>query len=244
MHPVTALVAALATTLLLGALSAAGLLRRAATTLATPPPEPAEQPEPAAPAGPVRVRAPDPLIVALAAAAAGLAGLGIGAAAALAAYLWLALAAVALVLVDLDQHRLPNRIVYPTYLAGLALLGAAALVDGAGHRYVRALVAMAALYTVFLLLALAAPSALGLGDVKLAGLLGLYLGYLGGGVLLVGMATGVVLGALAAICLLLARRVGWRGDLAYGPALLAGALVAVGVGQPFWDAYTSAAGIG
>lgn len=266
MHPVTALLAALATALLLAALSAAGLLRPAVTILATPPPadpadaDPADADPPEAggeadPAeaglddaatgpAPVRVRAPDALIAVLAGLSTGLAGLGLGPAAALAAYLWLALAAVALILVDLDQQRLPNRIVYPTYLAGLVLLGVATLVDGTGHRYLRALVAMAALYVLFLLLALAVPSALGFGDVKLAGLLGLYLGYLGGGVLLVGMAIGILLGALAAVGLLLARRAHWRGELAYGPALLTGALIAVGVGQPFWDAYTGAAGIG
>lgn len=193
--------------------------------------------------GVVEVRVAGVVVVGGAAVGVGVAALGVGWSAALPAYVWLALAAVGLTVVDLATHRLPNRIVYPTYAAGLVLLGAAALADGAGHAYVRALIAMAALYTAFLLAALAFPNALGFGDVKLAGVLGLYLGYLGGGILALGLALGLLIGFLAALALLLARRVGWHGELAYGPSLLAGALIAVGAGQPLWDAYTNAAGL-
>jgi leader peptidase (prepilin peptidase) / N-methyltransferase len=183
------------------------------------------------------------VLVVLAAVAVGLAVLGTGASWLLPAYVWLAVAGVALGIVDVAQHRLPNRIVYPSYLAGMVLLAVAALARGEWSAYARALVAAAALLVVFLLLALAAPNALGLGDVKLAGLLGLYLGYLGGGQLALGFVAGVLFGALAALLLLAARRAGWRTEFAYGPALLAGALLAVAVGQPLWDAYTRAAGL-
>jgi leader peptidase (prepilin peptidase) / N-methyltransferase len=182
------------------------------------------------------------LLTGLAAFGCGLAGLGIGGPAALPAYLWFGLAAAALTVIDVEHHRLPNRIVYPTYAAGLVLLGVAAAVDADGGAYLRGLVAMAVLCGLFLLLALLSPGALGLGDVKLAGLLGLYLGYLGAGRLALGMAVGVASGAVAALALLAARRVGWRSELAYGPALLAGSVVAVGVGQPLLDAYLGAAG--
>src|SRR5262249_1622523 len=142
-----------------------------------------------------------------------------------------------------EPLRLANRIVYPTYAAGLVLLAVAAAVDSAWPAYLRGLAAMAALYVLFLLLALASPGALGFGDVKLAGLLGLYLGYLDAGRLAVGLATGVLLGALAAVALVAARRAGWRSELAYGPALLAGSVLAVGVGQPLVDAYLGASGL-
>jgi leader peptidase (prepilin peptidase)/N-methyltransferase len=183
------------------------------------------------------------LLTGLAMLGCGLAGLGIGARAALPAYLCFGLAAAALTVIDMEHHRLPNRIVYPTYAAGLVLLGVAAVVDADGRAYLRGLVAMALLYGLFLLLALLSPRALGLGDVKLAGVLGMYLGYLGAGRLALGMAVGVALGAVAAIALLAARRAGWRSELAYGPALLAGSVVAVGVGQPMLDAYLGAAGL-
>jgi leader peptidase (prepilin peptidase)/N-methyltransferase len=183
------------------------------------------------------------LLSGLAAAGCGLAGLGVGAGAALPAYLWFGLAAGVLTVIDLEHQRLPNRIVYPTYAAGLVLLALAAAVDSAWPAYLRGLTAMALLYVLFLLLALVSPGALGFGDVKLAGLLGLYLGYLGAGRLALGLAAGVLLGAVAALALLAARRAGWRTQLAYGPALLAGSVLAVGVGQPLLDGYLGAAGL-
>jgi leader peptidase (prepilin peptidase) / N-methyltransferase len=172
------------------------------------------------------------LLAALGAAGAGLAGLGIGFAAALPAYLWFGLAAAALSVIDAEHRRLPNRLVYPTCAAGLVLLGMAALAGtGPAGAYLRAVAAMAVLAGLFLLLALLCPGALGLGDVKLAGVLGLYLGYLGAARLYLGVAAGVALGAVAALALLAARRAGWRSQFAYGPALLAGAVLAVGLGQ-------------
>jgi leader peptidase (prepilin peptidase) / N-methyltransferase len=222
MHPIAALVTAGATAPL-----AALVLSRAVVVLA------AKQSEPEL----VRP-APWPVTL-LATVGTGLAALGVGAGPLLPAYLVLALAGTALIVVDLAQHRLPDRVVYPTYAAGLVLLA----LDADAHAYVRGLVAMAALFAGFLLLALITPSALGLGDVKLAGLLGLYLGHLGAGVLAIGFLSGVALGALAGLALLLSRRAAWRTEFAYGPALLAGALLAVGVGQPLWNAYTGAAGI-
>jgi leader peptidase (prepilin peptidase) / N-methyltransferase len=246
LHPVTALIAA-ALTALVGvslALADRALLPGVLTALARPTRRAEPEVETAGPAVDVAAReVPAALVIAMAAVAVGLAALGVGWSTALPAYTWLALAAVALALVDLAEHRLPNRVVYPTYLAGLLLLAVPALVHHDGGAYVRALVAMGGLYLVFFVLALAVPNALGFGDVKLAGLLGLYLGYLGVGTLALGFAMGVLIGSLAAVALLAGRRVGWHGDLAYGPALLAGALLAVAVGRPLWDAYAGAAGI-
>jgi leader peptidase (prepilin peptidase) / N-methyltransferase len=182
------------------------------------------------------------LLAGLAAVGCGLAGLGVGLAAALPAYLWFGLAASLLTVVDVQHHRLPNRIVYPTYAAGLLLLALAAALGG-WPAYLRGVAAMALLYALFLLLALVSPGALGFGDVKLAGLLGLYLGYLGAGRLALGLAAGVLLGAVAAVALLVVGRAGWRTQLAYGPALLAGSVLAVGVGQPLLDGYLRAAGL-
>jgi leader peptidase (prepilin peptidase)/N-methyltransferase len=179
----------------------------------------------------------------LAAVACGLAGLGIGTAAALPAYLWFALAACVLTVVDVEHHRLPNRIVYPTYLAGLLLLGVAAVVDSDRSAYLRGLVGMVVLYGVFLVLAMISPAALGFGDVKLAGLLGLYLAYLGGGVLALGMIGGVAVGFVVGVWLMVVRRAGRRGELAYGAALLVGSVLAVGVARPLLDAYLRATGI-
>jgi len=67
------------------------------------------------------------------------------------------------------------------------------------------------------------PGALGMGDVKLAALLGLYLGWLGWSTVLTGAVAGFVVQAALALVLLAARRVGRRDALPFGPAMLVGA---------------------
>jgi leader peptidase (prepilin peptidase)/N-methyltransferase len=71
---------------------------------------------------------------------------------------------------------------------------------------------------------------MGLGDVKLLGLLGLVLGWFGWGVLLAGVFLGLLTGAAVSIVLLAARRAGWRTALPFGPPLLVGAVLALALG--------------
>jgi leader peptidase (prepilin peptidase)/N-methyltransferase len=66
-----------------------------------------------------------------------------------------------------------------------------------------------------------------MGDAKLAALLGLYLGWLGTAVLLLGIAAGFVVQAVLALLLLATRRIGLRGELPFGPAMLLGAFLAI-----------------
>jgi leader peptidase (prepilin peptidase) / N-methyltransferase len=160
-----------------------------------------------------------------------------GLSAELPAFLYLGAIGVALAAIDLAHHRLPNTLVLPSYPVGLVLLGAAAATRGDGDAYLRALAGMAVLYGAYFLLLLAHPAGLGFGDVKLAGLLGLHLAWLGWGVLMVGAALGVFAGGLAGVLLLVARRVNRRSSIAYGPALLAGAFVAILWGQQIADWY-------
>ena len=68
-------------------------------------------------------------------------------------------------------------------------------------------------------------SGLGLGDVKLGALIGLWLGWYGVLPLTLGLCAGVALGGLAAIFLLITRRAGRKDPMAYGPHLIAGALM-------------------
>jgi leader peptidase (prepilin peptidase)/N-methyltransferase len=162
-----------------------------------------------------------------------------GTSAALAAYLYLAGAGVALTLIDLDVRRLPNAIVLPSYAVGLALLGLAALADRDPGAFGRAVLGMAALFAFYFLLALAYPAGMGFGDVKLSGVLGLYLGYLGVGELLVGAFAGFLLGGLAGAALVVLRRAGRKTAIPFGPFMLAGALVGILAGHPLADAYLS-----
>jgi leader peptidase (prepilin peptidase)/N-methyltransferase len=157
-----------------------------------------------------------------------LAGLRFGAAAELPAYLVAAGAGVLLAVVD-GQHRLlPNRVVLPAIGAVTVLLGAAALAEGSAGPLVRAVLGGLALFAAFLALALLSPASLGMGDVKLAGLLGLLLGWLGWPAVWWGAVAGFVVQALVSVVLLATRRVDRRGELPFGPAMLVGAAVAVG----------------
>ncbi len=144
------------------------------------------------------------------------------------AFLFLAAAGVLLAVVDLQHHLLPNRVVVPSTGIGAVLLLVAALGDRGTDALLRAVLGAVVLFAVFLLLALISPRGLGMGDVKLAGLVGLHLGWIGWGAVVVGAAAGFVIQALVAVVLLAGRRIGLRSDLPFGPAMLLGAAVAIG----------------
>ncbi|WP_336404030.1 prepilin peptidase [Klenkia sesuvii] len=141
------------------------------------------------------------------------------------AWLWLAACAVVLVVIDLQHHLLPNRVLLPATVGGLVLLGAEALGTGEWGGFARGLLAAGVVFTALLALAWVNPAGLGLGDVKLGLLLGLYLGRLGWEPVLVGVLLGFVLQAVLALALLALRRAGRSTQLAFGPALLAGTLL-------------------
>lgn len=158
-----------------------------------------------------------------------LTALRFGPVAELPAYLVLAGAAALLTVIDLQHHKLPNRVILPAVLTGAALLAAAALAEHAWASLLRAALGAVALFVVFLVLALISPRSLGLGDVKLAALLGLYLGWLGWKTLILGAVGGFAVQAIVALVLLAARRVTLRAELPFGPAMLLGAALAIGL---------------
>jgi leader peptidase (prepilin peptidase)/N-methyltransferase len=153
------------------------------------------------------------------------------------AYLYLGAVGVALALIDLDVKRLPNAIVLPSYLVGVVLLGGAALVDGDLSAFVRALLGMAALFAFYFLLALVYPAGMGFGDVKLAGVLGLYLGWLGWAEVVTGGFLGFLFGGVVGAALMAARRAGRRSQIPFGPFMITGALVAILWGRALADLY-------
>jgi leader peptidase (prepilin peptidase)/N-methyltransferase len=154
-----------------------------------------------------------------------------GLTAALPAFLYLAAISVALALIDLDTKRLPNAIVLPSYAVAAALLTAAAAASGEWGSLLRAAAGMAALYAFYFVLVLIYPKGMGFGDVKLAGVLGAYLGWLGWGPLVVGLFLGFFAGGVVGIGLLATKRAGRKSQVPYGPFMLFGALVSV-----FWGA--------
>lgn len=152
----------------------------------------------------------------------------IGFSPALPAFCYLAVVGVALAFVDVALNRLPDPLTLPSYAVAAVLLGgAAAFTPGGGGRFGHALAGMAGLFLVYAVQWLIAPAKLGPGDVKLAGVLGLYLGWLGLRAWVLGTGAGFVFGALFALALLISRRAGRGASIAFGPFMLAGTLAAV-----------------
>ncbi len=162
---------------------------------------------------------------------------------ALPAYLYLAAVAVALAMIDLDVKRLPDRIVLPSYLVAAGLLLIAALCTGSWADAVRALVGMAAMFGLYYAIAWVKPGGMGFGDVKTAGLLGLYLGWVSWAALAVGFFAGFLLGGVFGAAVLLGRRGGRKTAIPYGPHLLAGAFLALFVAAPLGQWYGSLIGV-
>lgn len=167
----------------------------------------------------------------------------VGHAVLLVALLYAMAVSVALALIDLDTQTLPNRIVLPMYpVLGVLLAGASALTGDWGA-LVRGLGGMAVLGGVYLLLAIAVPRGMGLGDVKLAGALGLLLAYLGWGPLAVGAFAAFLLGGTFGIGLVLVRRTGRSTGIPFGPWMLLGAWIGAFCGTAIWDAYLRLIGV-
>lgn len=158
---------------------------------------------------------------------------------ALPAYLYLAAVAVALAAIDFDVRRLPDVIVLPSYLVGALLLIAASAASRDWWSGGRGLAAMIALFGCYAALAMVYPAGMGFGDVKLAGLLGLYLGWLGWSWLLVGAFCGFLLGGVVGVALLVSGRAGRKTAIPFGPYMLAGAMVAVFAAGPVATWYSS-----
>ena len=133
--------------------------------------------------------------------------------------------------IDLQHRLLPNRVVVPALGIAAAFLVLAAATEQDWPALVRAGLGAVVLFAVFLVLALIAPSGLGMGDVKLAALLGLYLGWIGWDAVVIGATGGFVIQAAVALSLLATRRIGLRGELPFGPAMLLGAVLAIGLGD-------------
>lgn len=134
---------------------------------------------------------------------------------------WLAALAV-LSWHDLRTRRIPTAIVNPATAVGAAALAGTAWRSGAPLRLGTAAATAAGAYAAFAVLHALNPDGLGYGDVRLSGLLGLYLGWLGPAAMLTAALLGA-LGAAAAALVLLAQRRGPGATLPFGPFLAGGA---------------------
>jgi len=159
------------------------------------------------------------------------------------AYLYLAAVGLALALIDLDCKRLPDALTLPSYPVAAALLALAAALGSDSGELVRALLGGLAMYALYFALCFAYPAGMGFGDVKLAGVLGMYTGWLGWGAWTVGVFLGFLAGGLWGVGLVLLRRGGRKTAVPFGPFMLLGVLAAVLAGPQLADAYLRSTGL-
>jgi leader peptidase (prepilin peptidase)/N-methyltransferase len=159
------------------------------------------------------------------------------------AHLYFAAISIALTAIDLDTHRLPNVIVLPAYGVGVVLLGTAAVFGADLEGAARAAAGAGLLFALYLVLALISPRGMGMGDVKLAGVIGLFLGYSGWAALAVGTLSAFLLGGVVGIALIAARRARRNTGIPFGPWMLGGAWVGILLGEPIARGYLAFFGL-
>lgn len=159
------------------------------------------------------------------------------------AYLYLAAIAVALSMIDIDVHRLPDAIVLPSYVVALVLLLLPAALEGRWDDLLRAVLAALALFAFYFVLVLIYPAGMGFGDVKLAGVLGLYLGWVSWGAVVVGTFAAFVVGAVVGIGVMVARKGGRKTKVPFGPFMFVGAAFGLVAAGPLVAWYLGALGL-
>jgi leader peptidase (prepilin peptidase)/N-methyltransferase len=159
------------------------------------------------------------------------------------AFLYLAAISVVLTLIDIDVHKLPNAIVLPSYGVAAVLLLLESVLSNDYGDLLRAGIGMAALFLFYFLLAFVYPGGMGFGDVKLAGVLGIYLGWLGWGNLIVGAFAAFLLGGLFSIGLIIFRRAGRKSKVPFGPWMFLGAWIGILFGTNITAGYLAIFGL-
>ncbi|HEY5266649.1 MAG TPA: prepilin peptidase [Acidimicrobiales bacterium] len=149
---------------------------------------------------------------------------------ALPAFLVFLASLLALAFIDAEQLVLPKRIVYPTLLMVGGLLIMAAAITGQWDRLGTAALCALGWWVVFFILNFASPRLLGFGDVRLALVLGLALGWLGIRYVLLAFFAANLIGALIGIGLIVTKRISRQQQIPYGVFLALGAALAIYAG--------------
>lgn len=176
-----------------------------------------------------------PLVELLTAVLYVLAGWRFGATVQLAPALLLIATLIVVFFIDLEYYIIPNVVVLPVAVVGLVSMVAIALTTtgpdiSSWWVYPAAGLASSAFFFIIVLIF---PKGMGMGDVKLVGMLGFFLGRAA----VVGLFLGFLLGAIVGVGLILAGRKGRKSRVPFGPFLSVGALVALFYGNQMLDLY-------
>jgi leader peptidase (prepilin peptidase)/N-methyltransferase len=158
---------------------------------------------------------------------------------ALPAYCVLAAAVVGISAIDVEHMRIPSTLVYSTAVLGAPLL---VLASAGTHRWsalLGALIGGAVAFAAFFTLFFAVPKGIGFGDVRLAGLCGGFLGWMGYREVIVGFLISFIVAGVPAAVLLAMHKVNRRTQIPFGPFLAAGTVITVLFGAPVIHAWAS-----
>jgi leader peptidase (prepilin peptidase)/N-methyltransferase len=161
----------------------------------------------------------------------------LGAVGALPAFLVVVAGLVAISAVDLELFIVPNRILYPTlFMAAPMLLVAAAVGDDWGHARTAAIGGVLG-FGLLLVIHLISPAGMGFGDVRLAGLIGMIVGWISVGHVLVALFLGFLAAALVGMGLIATGIKTRKDKVPFGPFLATGAILAILFGTQLLDWY-------
>jgi len=159
------------------------------------------------------------------------------------AFLLFAACGIALAIIDAELRRLPTPIIVTGVVGVAVLLAGTAAIRGDLGSVLTSLGASLAMGAIFLVIALIRPDGMGLGDVRLAVLIGLVTGWVGWSTAVLAFLSAFLLGALAGLGVLLARRGDRRTAIPFGPWMLAGAWLGIGLGPLAWAWYGGILGL-
>ena len=159
------------------------------------------------------------------------------------ALLYLAAISIALTMIDLEHKRLPDAITFPSYPIAAVLLTVAAVAEGEPGRLWRSAVCCLAFSALYFVLWFINRRGMGFGDVKFAGILGLYLGWFGWQHAIVGAFLGFFVGGVVGIVLMLAGRAGRKSQIPFGPFMIIGTWLALAFAAPMATWYLETSGI-
>ncbi|HET6874066.1 MAG TPA: prepilin peptidase [Acidimicrobiales bacterium] len=165
------------------------------------------------------------------------AGLRFGGKPQVAAYCLFFAVLVAIGAIDVDHRIVPRKIVYPALVGTGGLLVGASVLTGSYRPLVDAALGAVVAFLVLFAIHFIQPNGMGFGDVRLAGLIGLNLGWLGLAHVAVGIFAGFLLGAVLGMIIVAVRGGGRRSAIPFAPFLAAGAVVAVLFGNPIVHAW-------
>lgn len=124
-----------------------------------------------------------------------------------------------IVVIDIEHRRVLNIVIIPATVFSLIFA-----VSTSSATLMNGILGGVSGFSIFFLLALLRPGAMGMGDVKLAGLIGVIVGFPS---IISAIIVGVLTGGLGAVLLILFRRTQLDGTMAYAPYLVAGAVLSL-----------------